>query len=143
MFCQVCYGMVLDLWSGSGAVCRCMVWLCEVEPGRGWCGGVWLGMVIFTIDELPGLKFPWFGRMPLYLWRPLKQWVYQRDNGVCQYCNTETLYEKTHCHHVLELSENGTNHPSNLKTLCHQCHKVRHPFMLSTREKLRQGVGFP
>jgi 5-methylcytosine-specific restriction endonuclease McrA len=89
----------------------------------------------FTIDDLP-FKFPWYGRMPLDLWKPLKQWVYQRDGGICQYCKAPTEYEKTHCHHVLELSEGGTNHPSNLKTLCHKCHKDRHPFMKNLFERL-------
>ena len=83
----------------------------------------------FTIEELPDMRFLWFSRLPLDVWLPLKQWVYQRDKGICRYCKNQFHYEFTHCHHVLELSEGGTNHPSNLKTLCIQCHKVRHPFM--------------
>lgn len=93
-------------------------------------------MATFTIDELPGLRFPWYGRMALDLWLPLKQFVFQRDGGICQKCNAPVEYIKSHCHHVLELSEHGTNHPSNLKTLCVDCHKIRHPFMMSAREKL-------
>jgi 5-methylcytosine-specific restriction endonuclease McrA len=84
----------------------------------------------FTLDELPNFKFQWYSRLSLDLWIPLKQHIYQRDQGICQYCFTQFRYEETHCHHTLELSEGGTNHPSNLKTLCHQCHKERHPFML-------------
>jgi 5-methylcytosine-specific restriction endonuclease McrA len=83
----------------------------------------------FTIDDLPNLRFQWYSRLSFDTWIPLKQWVYQRDNGICQYCNLPVEYRKSHCHHVLELSENGTNHPSNLKTLCIKCHKKRHPFM--------------
>lgn len=83
----------------------------------------------FTLEDLPNLRFPWHNRMSLELWRPLKQWIYQRDLGICQYCKKQYPYDKTHCHHVLELSEGGTNHPANLKTLCHNCHKERHPFM--------------
>lgn len=94
-------------------------------------------MATFTIDEIPGKRFPWYGRMTIELWLPLKQYVYQRDGGACQYCGEPTAYEKSHCHHVLELSEHGSNHPSNLKTLCHDCHKKRHPFMKSAREKLK------
>lgn len=93
-------------------------------------------MAIFTIDEI-GLKVPWYGRPPIDIWLKLKQYVYQRDKGICQYCGNPTPYEDSHCHHILELSENGTNHPSNLKTLCRDCHKIRHPFMLSVRDKLR------
>ena len=95
-------------------------------------------MATFTIDELPDRRFPWFGRMPLDLWLPLKQFVYERDGGVCHYCENQSEYIDTHCHHTLELYEGGTNHPSNLKTLCHTCHKGRHPFMKSVRDKLRE-----
>ena len=91
----------------------------------------------FTIPELPGLRFPWYGRMSLETWRPLKQYVYQRDGGQCQYCKEQTQYEYTHCHHVLELFEGGTNHPSNLKTLCVKCHKGRHPFMKNASDRLK------
>jgi 5-methylcytosine-specific restriction endonuclease McrA len=90
----------------------------------------------FTLPELPGLRFPWYTRMPIDLWRQLRQFVYQRDNGACQYCGESTELFNCHCHHVLELSEGGTNHPSNLKTLCRECHKKRHPFMLSAIERL-------
>lgn len=88
----------------------------------------------FQLEQLPGIRFPWYGRMQLELWRPLKQWVYQRDKGRCQYCGDSVEYIKTHCHHVLELSEGGTNHPTNLKTSCVKCHKKRHPFMKSPVE---------
>lgn len=83
----------------------------------------------FQIDELPDLRFPWFGRLPVELWRPLKQFVYERDKGICQYCRNQFRYEVTNCHHVLELFESGTNHPSNLKTVCLDCHRIKHPFM--------------
>lgn len=90
----------------------------------------------FIVEEIVGVRFPWYGRPPLDDWIKLKQYVYERDLGVCQYCEKQFPYEKTHCHHVLELSEGGTNHPMNLKTLCIGCHKDRHPFMKSVKEKL-------
>lgn len=93
-------------------------------------------MKYISIEELPDLRIPWFGRPPLDVWVKLKQFIYDRDAGICQYCSQPIEYIKSHCHHVLELSEGGTNHPSNLKTLCHGCHKNRHPFMLSAKEKL-------
>ena len=83
----------------------------------------------FKIPELPGVKIPWYGRLSLEDWRPLKQHIYQRDGGLRQYCHTQVAYEKSHCHHVLPLSEGGVNHPSNLKTACHGCHEDKHPFM--------------
>jgi len=80
----------------------------------------------FILDDL---RVPWYGRPPIDVWIRVKQWIYQRDKGICQYCKNQTEYKDTHCHHVLELSEGGTNHPSNLKTLCIECHEDRHPFM--------------
>lgn len=93
-------------------------------------------MATFTIDDIPYRRFPWYGRMCVEDWLPLKQWVYERDKGHCQYCGEQVEYIKSHCHHVLELSEGGTNHPTNLKTLCVDCHKERHPFMKSAYERL-------
>lgn len=90
----------------------------------------------FAIPELLPHRFPWFSRPPIELWIMLKQFVYERDGGICQYCKQQTEYKDTHCHHALELSEGGTNHPSNLKTLCVSCHKTRHPFMKTAKEKL-------
>lgn len=83
----------------------------------------------FVVPEIPSVKFPWYGRPPIEDWIKLKQFVFERDKGVCQYCNQPVEYHDSHCHHILELSENGTNHPTNLKTLCIDCHKIRHPFM--------------
>ena len=93
-------------------------------------------MSYFTIDDIPGVRFPWYGRPQIDDWIKLKQHVYSRDRGICGYCLQPVAYEDSHCHHVLELSEHGTNHPTNLKTLCQECHKSRHPFMKTAREKL-------
>lgn len=89
----------------------------------------------FQIPELPGLIIPWYRRPPKTLWFPLRAFVFARDEGTCQYCGNPVKIESCHCHHVLPLSEGGTNHPTNLKTLCDDCHKQRHPFMLSAKEK--------
>lgn len=90
--------------------------------------------------ELNGKRYPWFRRMAVEQWREVRQYVYERDGGLCQYCGDAVELHKCHIHHVLELSCGGSNHPSNLKTLCVKCHKKRHPFMLTAREKLR-GMG--
>ena len=90
----------------------------------------------FELDDLPGYHFPWYTRMPIDLWRKMRQYVYERDRGRCCYCGAPTELFDCHCHHVLELYEGGTNHPSNLKTLCRPCHKRRHPHMLSPLERL-------
>ncbi len=114
--------------------------------GKTGNGDVWQGKAIgmfgvivmryFEMKEFPELRFDWHTRLSLNLWIPLKQFCYKRDNGLCCYCQKQVEYRKSHCHHTLELSEGGTNHPTNLKTLCIPCHKKRHPFMLSAKEKL-------
>jgi len=91
----------------------------------------------FELPEFPNKKFPWYKRPPINLWRILRQYVYERDLGRCQYCNNETELTDCHIHHVLELNQGGTNHPSNLKTSCRDCHKKRHPFMMDARDKMR------
>jgi 5-methylcytosine-specific restriction protein A len=89
----------------------------------------------FTVPDLHK-RFPWYGRMRLEQWRVLRQWVYERDGGLCQYCGRRVELHKCHCHHVLPLSENGSNHPTNLKTLCVDCHKKRHPHMRDIHDRL-------
>ncbi len=86
--------------------------------------------------ELNGKRYPWHHRMPIAQWREVRQYVYEHDGGLCQYCDDPVELNACHIHHVLELSEGGTNHPSNLKTLCIKCHKKRHPFMQTARDKL-------
>lgn len=79
--------------------------------------------------ELDGKFYDWYRRLPVNEWRVLRQYIYQRDNGTCLYCGEKVELNKCHCHHVLELSQGGTNHPTNLKTLCKKCHENRHPHM--------------
>ena len=96
-------------------------------------------MAWFTLDEIPSVRFPWYGRPPLDSWIKLKQYVYERDKGVCQFpggCGP-VEYHESHCHHVWNLAKMERIIRSNLKTLCKKHHKIRHPFMLSAIEKLR------
>jgi 5-methylcytosine-specific restriction enzyme A len=93
-------------------------------------------MAYFIITELNNLRIPWYGRPLIEDWIKLKQFIYERDKGICQYCHKPVEYHFSHCHHIKELSEFGTNHPTNLKTLCVVCHKKRHPHMKSIQEKM-------
>ena len=93
--------------------------------------------------ELNGKQYQWFKRMPDNQWREIRQFVYERDNGICQYCGEHTELNECNIHHVFELNQGGTNHPSNLKTLCKNCHKKRHPFMFTARDKLKSSRGLP
>jgi 5-methylcytosine-specific restriction endonuclease McrA len=91
--------------------------------------------------ELNGKQYPWFTRMPMHLWRVMRQHVYKRDEGKCKYCGKPTELFECHIHHIFPLGEGGTNHPSNLKTVCSICHKIRHPHMRTARDKAREAVG--
>jgi 5-methylcytosine-specific restriction endonuclease McrA len=97
-----------------------------------------LTKTFFEIPEYPGKKFPWFKRPPEYLWRLLRQFVYERDGGKCSYCEKLVELFECHVHHVLELNQGGTNHPSNLKVSCRDCHKDKHPFMKDARDKMHE-----
>lgn len=90
----------------------------------------------FSIPEIPGVLYPWYHRPQIDDWKKLKQFVYQRDEGCCRYCFHPVEYIESHCHHVLPLSEGGTNHPRNLKTACIPCHEDKHPFMKYGRKRL-------
>ena len=68
----------------------------------------------------------------------LRQYVYERDKGICQDCGKQIELTNSNIHHVHELNKGGTNHPSNLKTLCIDCHKLRHPWLEDGRDKLNK-----
>ncbi|MBV7334648.1 HNH endonuclease [Chloroflexi bacterium TSY] len=74
--------------------------------------------------------------MPIDKWRILRQFIYERDEGRCRYCDEPVELHECHIHHVYELGKGGTNHPTNLKTVCVDCHKDRHPYMKTKAEAL-------
>ncbi|MFA6813584.1 MAG: RNA-guided endonuclease IscB [Bacteroidaceae bacterium] len=56
----------------------------------------------------------------------LKAYVLSRDNYTCQYCKGKSKDPKLQCHHIIFRSNNGTNTPENLITLCETCHNALH-----------------
>ena len=60
-------------------------------------------------------------------WRRIRAIVLQRDGFVCQSCGQEVERAEADVHHLVPRSSGGTDHPSNLITLCDGCHAVRHP----------------
>jgi hypothetical protein len=57
-------------------------------------------------------------------WDEVAQKIRQRDGYICQDCGaTETTLD---VHHIVYLSNHGTNQRSNLITLCRQCHEEEH-----------------
>lgn len=55
----------------------------------------------------------------------VRQYVLKRDNYTCQCCGKHGDGVKLHVHH-LETRKTGGNAPSNLITLCEDCHKAIH-----------------
>jgi len=66
-------------------------------------------------------------------WRDVRIGVLQRDGFKCQWCGyicpvkeLRRKSDKLQVHHIRYKSEGGSNHPSNLITLCRKCHGAVH-----------------
>lgn len=65
----------------------------------------------------------------------VKKRVWKRDRFFCQICglNLKDIYENTYpsdncgitVDHIISLSDNGTNHITNLRTSCRNCNLKR------------------
>ncbi len=95
----------------------------------------------FELSAFPGALFRWYGRLRGKPWDRLRRFVHARDKGECRECGRKVSFRKFNCHHVLEVSQGGTNHPTNLVTLCRACHEKKHPHLLNPNQRvsLRSG----
>lgn len=66
-------------------------------------------------------------RQPREIWRNTRKRVWKRDGGLCQHCGEATPLNKCHIDHIVS-GLYGTNHDSNLRTLCRRCHVLRADF---------------
>lgn len=84
----------------------------------------------------PNLPVYWWRRQPLEQWLVTRQRIYERDRGTCQspanaspknngLCMGEVSLRIAHVDHIRPLSSGGSNHVSNLRTLCPVCHALR------------------
>ncbi|MBD2459118.1 HNH endonuclease [Nostoc sp. FACHB-87] len=84
----------------------------------------------------PNLPVYWWKRQPQEQWELTRQRIYQRDRGVCQspfdappkihgLCMGEIKLDIAHIDHIRPLLSGGSNHASNLRTLCPVCHALR------------------
>lgn len=48
--------------------------------------------------------------------------IFKRDNFYCQSCEKKFKKERLTVHHIIPRDKGGNNEPSNLITLCHDCH---------------------
>jgi 5-methylcytosine-specific restriction enzyme A len=57
-------------------------------------------------------------------WSKLRFYIYKRDNYTCQRCGRHITNPV--CHHRRPIGCGGSSHPSNLITLCKDCHSKVH-----------------
>lgn len=76
------------------------------------------------------------GRIPLdsVAWYTLRTIVLMRDNYRCVECGTHArrrsdIYGTFDVHHIIPIKNGGSNHLSNLRTVCHACHKKHHSWL--------------
>ena len=60
---------------------------------------------------------------PLYNWNNVKYYVLARDNYTCQVCHKK--HKKLNVHHIIYRSKGGSDRPSNLITVCEDCHTTK------------------
>ena len=85
-------------------------------------------------------------------WEELSEYVRKRDNYTCQ-VNKLTLKWKCslkfpppfhgllHAHHIVERNRGGADHPSNLLTVCKECHGKLHGKNLGTISDKQRNIG--
>jgi 5-methylcytosine-specific restriction protein A len=63
-------------------------------------------------------------RQPREIWEETRRKVWERDGGMCQRGNHPVSLEECHIDHIVS-GKRGTNHLSNLRTLCRYHHVLR------------------
>ena len=63
-----------------------------------------------------------------FQWKVLRAAILERDGHRCRRCGTQAKYGVTwlECDHIQRVADGGGHSPSNLRTLCKQCHDKRH-----------------
>jgi 5-methylcytosine-specific restriction protein A len=68
------------------------------------------------------------GRLPDLEWQVLRRFIIRRDDNTCKRCGNRDGLK--HIDHIVPLAEQGTNRRDNLETLCLNCHKAKHPWLV-------------
>ena len=63
-------------------------------------------------------------RQPREIWQNTRIRVLQRDKHSCVRCGLAVTEKTAHIDHIVS-GKCGTNHTSNLRTLCRRCHVLR------------------
>lgn len=63
-------------------------------------------------------------RQPREVWQVTRVRILERDGYECIRCHTAVAVSTAHIDHI-KSGKLGTNHDSNLRTLCRRCHVLR------------------
>ena len=68
-----------------------------------------------------------FARMNVQvIWRAVREAIIERDGEICTMCgNRGHHFDELEVHHIIPRSQDGSDHPHNLVTLCKRCHHGR------------------
>lgn len=69
-----------------------------------------------------------YSRLPAYLWIPLRNLIFERDNYTCQYCGE--YGKKLECDHVIPVAKGGSHTEDNLVTACFKCNRAKRDKLL-------------
>lgn len=60
------------------------------------------------------------------VWKRIRDYVYERDKGLCQECGIFCHGRNAHVHHIVPIAEDPSLklELSNLKLLCRDCHMI-------------------
>lgn len=60
------------------------------------------------------------------VWQRTRDYVYERDKGLCKRCGQFCHGRDAHVHHIIPIADDETLKldPTNLKLLCRDCHMI-------------------
>ena len=96
---------------------------CNHEKNRRWC------------EKTEKEERESNGTRPTYFWFRIRNECFERDNYKCQFqldngeiCGKDIRLDSNpgEAHHIVPVSQGGSNKLDNLKTLCYDCHKSEH-----------------
>lgn len=78
-------------------------------------------------------------------WNQIRKEVYHRDDYTCQNCGAKGGPQREtelHAHHIVPKSKGGKHNPSNLQTVCKDCHNAIHGSSLAptATKELNQSI---
>ena len=86
------------------------------------------------------------GKRPMFFWFRIRNECFERDNYKCQFqldngeiCGKDIRLDSNpgEAHHIVPVSQGGSNKLDNLKTLCYDCHKSEHSHVGNVKRKHR------